>query len=133
MDAKVQSFQCKYSIGSKRCSKRSVQNRLYCSQHIKISRLEKPDECPVCMDHFKKETKHLRPCGHWVCIECIINSGKSECPLCRQKVYLSKSQRNILTRNRHRQEVKAEEEMFDMLVEEYGENGVEEEYEMEED
>ena len=49
---------------------------------------EKPCDCPVCYEPLSNEHKSLS-CGHWVHRECIINSKKECCPLCRQHVELT--------------------------------------------
>jgi hypothetical protein len=49
--------------------------------------LEKPDECPVCLEKLNDEEKPW-PCGHYVHRTCITRSFKAECPLCRSKLSL---------------------------------------------
>ena len=66
--------------------------KVCCDLHTKcLTTFEKPDECPICLDEFNKYVSiPLIPCSHWVCKKCVINSGKNECPICRQEVQLSK-------------------------------------------
>ena len=52
---------------------------------------EKPSECPVCYESLN-EDKALS-CGHWVHKSCIIKSKKDNCPMCRQKVKLTRRER----------------------------------------
>ena len=52
---------------------------------------EKPSECPVCYEPLN-EDKALS-CGHWVHKSCIIKSKKDNCPMCRQKVKLTRRER----------------------------------------
>ena len=47
-------------------------------------------ECPICIEPFNRLDTFLRPCGHWVHIECIYKSGKTYCPLCRCSLWLSR-------------------------------------------
>lgn len=47
----------------------------------------KPDECPICCSPFEIELP-LFPCYHWICKNCIIHTGKKECPVCRQEIQL---------------------------------------------
>jgi len=42
-------------------------------------------ECVVCLEKLSLGDV-LQPCGHKIHIECIILSGKKECPLCRGKI-----------------------------------------------
>ena len=52
---------------------------------------EKPSECPVCYEALED----LKPlsCGHWVHKTCIIKSKKDKCPMCREKVKLTRRER----------------------------------------
>ena len=52
---------------------------------------EKPSECPVCYEPL--ETDKALSCGHWVHKSCIIKSKKDNCPMCRQKVKLTRRER----------------------------------------
>ena len=62
---------------------------------------EKPSECPVCYEPL--ETDKALSCGHWVHKSCIIKSKKDNCPMCRQKVKLTRKER---------------EDMINLIVEE---------------
>jgi hypothetical protein len=62
---------------------------------------EKPSECPVCYEPL--ETDKALSCGHWVHKSCIIKSKKDNCPMCRQKVKLTRRER---------------EDMINLIVEE---------------
>jgi hypothetical protein len=59
---------------------------------IKIPVVEELQQeiCCVCTDPINTK---LTPCGHSVHIDCVIKSGKQLCPLCRQKVRMTKEQR----------------------------------------
>lgn len=46
---------------------------------------EKVDDCHVCCKTFEENDKPLS-CGHWICKECVCQSGKAECPMCRKKI-----------------------------------------------
>lgn len=43
---------------------------------------EKPEDCPICC--FDLHMNEPLECGHWVHHECILKSGKKECPFCRK-------------------------------------------------
>lgn len=82
-----------YIKKQKRCCKMNIfPNYSYCTKHIHEQQpmqiIEKPDDCPVCMDPFNSDDMALA-CGHWVHKSCIIKSGKGQCPICRFELYLS--------------------------------------------
>lgn len=60
-----------------------------CYQHRK-SKFPKPPECPVCVSDLPGWCIPLKPCHHWVCWNCIIQSGKENCPMCRCKIEVPK-------------------------------------------
>jgi hypothetical protein len=112
---------CKY-IGCKKM----VQNdslflnteeyKICCGLHSKcLTTYEKPDECPICLDEFNKyDSIPLIPCSHWICKKCVINSGKNECPICRQEVQLSKVELKQCNKiNMKRQKEKEEQQMIE--------------------
>ena len=44
------------------------------------------DECPVCFNsHWLTQT----PCKHSICLNCLIQLRKDECPSCRQPLFYS--------------------------------------------
>ena len=73
----------------------------YCSTHKHKYRLEKPDECPICMELISETTEIPLECGHWIHKECLKLSGTRKCPVCRccmkQKdiIYVFKTNINI--------------------------------------
>jgi hypothetical protein len=89
----------------------------FCRKHSKIYKLEKPEECPICMDSLDNEKYPLRAdndekvCGHWVHHSCVISSGKQECPMCREKIKLNRQQQGELNaiKTKHKKDKEAEE------------------------
>jgi len=70
----------------KRC-RRLVKDGNLCLHHRQKTTSwvqEKPEECPVCFESLGRS----RPlsCGHWVHRDCVLQSGKKECPICRSQV-----------------------------------------------
>jgi hypothetical protein len=51
---------------------------------------DKPDDCSVCMS--KVHCYDRLSCGHYVHKHCIVSSGKTQCPMCRNEVYLTKDE-----------------------------------------
>lgn len=77
---------CKYKTVGKRYN--------YCIRHMShqepISNVPKPDECPICLCGEDEEDLTQFCCGHYIHKKCIIHSGKSKCPVCRQFIYLDR-------------------------------------------
>lgn len=55
----------------------------YCDTHKYKYRLEKPDECPICMDEISETTEIPLECGHWIHKECLKPTNQHKCPVCR--------------------------------------------------
>ena len=56
-------------------------------------------ECPICFDN-KWISKP--PCGHFICLNCLIQLRKDECPSCRKPLWYSlpkEIQRIVTMRN----------------------------------
>ena len=48
---------------------------------------EKARECPVCLEDTRELTHKMFSCGHFMCVQCINNSGfQWKCPTCRVKI-----------------------------------------------
>jgi hypothetical protein len=112
---------CKY-IGCKKMVQNEPTNlntkeyKICCDLHSKcLTTYEKPDDCPICLDEFNKyDSIPLIPCLHWVCKKCVINSGKNECPICRQDVQLSKVELKQCNKiSSKRQKEKEEQQMIE--------------------
>ena len=58
----------------------------YCSEHEHKYRLEKPDDCCICMDNISSETEIPLECGHWIHKQCLIPTNTHICPMCRQQM-----------------------------------------------
>jgi hypothetical protein len=77
---------------------------LCCKDHSNLTKtFEKPDDCLICCEKLI-ENCPLFPCYHWVCKNCIIKSGKEECPVCRQLVILSKQDIKSLNKEKKKLE-----------------------------
>ena len=99
------------------CKNIGYSTHTFCRKHSKIYKLEKPEECPVCMESLENEKYPLRAedeskvCGHWVHHSCVISSGKQECPMCREKIKFNKQQAGELNsvKNKHKKDKEDEE------------------------
>lgn len=77
----------------KSCKGKTVSKQYdYCIKHMMhqkpLVELLVPDECPVCFGDNEDLKQYC--CGHWVHKQCIIDSGKAKCPICRQFIYVDK-------------------------------------------
>ena len=61
-------------------------DKQHCSDHAHRYRLEKPDDCPICMDTISCRTETPLECGHWIHKECLIPTNIHICPVCRQQM-----------------------------------------------
>lgn len=91
--APIEEIHCNFFIKrlKRYCKSPLYPNYSYCSRHCEyeqpFKQIEKPDECPICVEKLSEDDKALK-CGHWVHKGCIIKSGKSKCPICRIHIYL---------------------------------------------
>lgn len=98
---------CRHFIPAKNrhCKLKASDGCMFCVRHIKEQPprhvLDRPDECPVCMES-SDTIPHPFPCGHWVHAECIVMSGKPQCPVCRSKVPLCARDRRECNQYRKR-------------------------------
>ena len=76
-----------YGSDLHKCTQYSGDHK-YCSGHANRYRLEKPDDCPVCMDTISSETETPLECGHWVHKQCLVPTNRFMCPVCRQTMKL---------------------------------------------
>ena len=93
---------CGTTLKGKYCKNKVFENYDYCKIHYAKFRLEKPDECPVCMENL--EHVHIPlSCSHWVHRDCIIKWGKDKCPVCRAEIKLTSTERKKLRKKIHKQ------------------------------
>ena len=86
-------------------------NGEYCKQHVDRFRLEKPDECPVCYEKFDENMP--LSCGHWVHRICMKNGKKSQCPICRQPLFIEDV---LFFMGKESQELKEIEKQFVIIL-----------------
>lgn len=72
--------------GNKLVKCKNMSDKHYCPEHQHRYRLEKPDDCPVCMDTISNSTETPLECGHWIHKECLIPTELHICPVCRQSM-----------------------------------------------
>jgi len=105
-----------------RCKHTVLPGKDYCYQHSGIGfRQSKPDDCIVCCESLEKQRTSLS-CGHWVHTNCIIQSAKAECPICRAPLKMGKRAMHKLEQlrlERRRQGVLEEEEEIRQQLEDH--------------
>jgi len=82
-----------YTVKKRRCRHLHAANTKYCATHRQLYRLEKPSECPVCMEALPEQ---LRPtkCGHYLHKHCLDQwlVNNTTCPVCRTQLGCVSSQ-----------------------------------------
>lgn len=64
----------------------NLSNKQYCLEHKYRYRLEKPDDCPICMENISLYSETPLECGHWIHKNCLIPTNIHKCPVCRQNM-----------------------------------------------
>jgi len=76
---------CGLSINDDKLEKcKNISDKKFCPDHLHRYRLEKPDECPICMESISHEAEIPLECGHLIHKECLIPTNIHICPMCRQ-------------------------------------------------
>ena len=80
-------------LGKKRISDRKILSIskpiTYCIKRKNINNANNNSICPICLQNISLDDKHYCHCGHifhCACINHWIDSGKNECPVCRQNI-----------------------------------------------
>lgn len=68
--------------------------KLFCKRHIKQYSLEKPSDCPVCMEPLTKNDHPIK-CGHWIHNDCLMKCKADTCPMCRTSIKFTKKEKEI--------------------------------------
>jgi hypothetical protein len=85
--------------GLEKCE--NVSDKKYCCDHSHRYRLEKPDDCPICMESISDETEIPLECGHLIHKECLIPTNIHICPMCRQN--MKQNEIDYIFGNNHQQ------------------------------
>ena len=88
--------------------KNKVKNLSYCKRHSKQFSLEKPIDCPICMEKLLESDLPIK-CGHWIHKECLLQWKENICPLCRTPITFTKKEMDIKY-NIHNKETLVENE-----------------------
>jgi len=82
-DDKIGNYCKGYTKSGKKCSRKIKSDKTYCHQHLNYKNYEK-NECPVCFEEIVSNVP--LSCGHWIHKNCVIRSGKPQCPICRSQI-----------------------------------------------
>lgn len=112
------------------CKNKAKENGL-CHIHKKVKKEEeikkelsekpinekfKEDTCCICTEPFNEDFKPLHPCNHYIHIECVCNSGKDVCPVCKTPVLMTPSQTDKTNKINQKHRTEEEKEQFEALV-----------------
>lgn len=92
------------------CKNKSYNNGKYCKLHYKQFSLEKPDDCPVCMESLEKVDCPLK-CGHWIHRDCLMKWKEDTCPMCRAKIKFTSEEKRLKNRI-HKRENPSDDEVI---------------------
>lgn len=87
------------TLKKKQCRNWALQDNYYCNLHKDKFKLQKPETCGVCFENFETNVLPLS-CGHWIHRPCILTWGKEICPICRQQITLTQSEKKIIARKK---------------------------------
>lgn len=116
-----QHWECCYFLVDKNrnCRHKVPFDNMECYQH-REPKFERPKECPICGNNYLKYWRPCQPCQHWVCPECIVRSGKRQCPFCRVQLQIPRAyelQMRFWEGVRHKEEVAEQERLSRELIE----------------
>lgn len=72
------------TLSGQRCKKRACCDSYYCDRHEHLYKLERPEECSICMEKLS-ETDRPISCGHYMHKDCLKRwlRDNKRCPMCR--------------------------------------------------
>jgi len=74
------------------CNGKIIKHYKHCIKHLKHEvppKIEKPKHCQVCNSGCTHLELVQYCCGHWMHQACLVETGKSRCPVCNKLVYVS--------------------------------------------
>jgi hypothetical protein len=93
-----------FTKSGKTCKNKPSSGCKFCHRHSRQYSLEKPDECPVCMESTEN-IKYPLQCGHWIHLECLLKWREDTCPMCRELIKFTRKEKikkNAIHRNQDR-------------------------------
>lgn len=73
-------------LKTKNCNNEITNCEKFCCEHKEQHKFEKPDDCPICMETVNDKLELPLTCGHWIHKQCLKNTEKNTCPICRKKM-----------------------------------------------
>lgn len=74
------------------CRNKSFGDHQYCKLHYKQYSLEKPEDCPICMEKIEGVNFPLK-CGHWFHTDCLMKCKADTCPVCRAEIKFTENEK----------------------------------------
>ena len=68
--------------------------KLFCKRHTKQYGLEKPVDCPICMEPLTDNDNPIQ-CGHWIHKDCLMKCKAETCPMCRSAIKFTQEEKRI--------------------------------------
>ncbi len=106
-----------------KCRYKATTHYGLCKHHCGEHKRDRED-CVICTDSVKKPIS----CGHWIHFECIMATGKKECPLCMMTLKLTKEEqqqfkqynKNRCTKRNNVERYRNEDELYMTEAERFG-------------
>jgi uncharacterized Zn finger protein (UPF0148 family) len=109
-------------IPSCKNKKSKLGNKSFCKKHNEKYKFDKPKDCPICLEKLNDKYPLLN-CGHWIHHNCVIQSGKAECPICRTSVKFTREQKKEMNKQimkRIQENLEEEQKEIRQMLEEEG-------------
>ncbi|MDD4930607.1 MAG: RING finger domain-containing protein [Candidatus Colwellbacteria bacterium] len=79
------------------CKNKIYNGGKYCKLHHKQFSLEKPEDCPICMESLHNVDRPTH-CGHWIHKDCLMKWKEDTCPMCRAPIKFTAEEKRIKRR-----------------------------------
>ena len=93
------------------CKNKIYNGGKYCKLHHKQFSLEKPEDCPICMESLKNVDRPTQ-CGHWIHKECLMKWKEDTCPMCRSEIKFTVEEKRIKKRIHKKKRVSGSEDII---------------------
>ncbi len=88
-----------------KCMYKATSHYGLCKHHCGEHKRDRED-CVICTESVKQPIS----CGHWLHFECIMKTGKKECPLCMMTLKLTQEEQQQFKKHNKNKRMKIREE-----------------------